>query len=625
MPTSSGIDAALAYAAQGWRVFPCQLNGKIPLTPHGFKDATQDPDTIRHLFSQPCNLGLVTGHGRCVLDIDVREGKHGDETLHDLEAKYGALPATYSVKTWSGGQHYYFTCPIPTKSKNGLFPGIDLKAEGGYVIAPPSQIDGKAYVPDVDAPLATLPAWLLAPAPKPIAKGMRNVSLTSIGGKLRRAGIEEPVIAATLAALNVTLPEPLPSPEVQTIAHSVSQYPPAPWASYGVAVTQQKTPICNAATVLAILEQHPQFRDSIWFDSFRQRIRTTWESALPRDWHDADSARLLVFLQRELELHKLARSSVEEALQVYLMRHTKHEVQDWLKTLTWDGTSRIDTWLPVLLGTDDTTYTRAASRNFWLSLAARIWIPGCQVDHMVVLEGPQGQGKTSALRIIGGAWYLSMMASVVDKDFFQVLPGHLIVEISELESFYGAASTRIKQAITTMSDTFRPSYGKHSKTFHRQCVFVGTTNEDKYLKDRTGARRFWPVRCGTVDLLALKAQRDQLFAEAHTIFKKGATWWDMPLEAPAEQEARREEDVWETSIAEYLLLHEEVRLLDVLTDAVHIAVGQIGMVEQRRAAAILRKFGWTNEVFWRGNMTVRRWKAPPRTAGEDLTSQDFTV
>ena len=247
------------------------------------------------------------------------------------------------------------------------------------------------------------------------------------------------------------------------------------------------------------------------------------------------------------------------------------------------------------------------------------------MDHTVVLEGPQGQGKTSALRKLGGAWYRAMTESVLQKDFFQLLPGTLIVEIAELDSFRHAEVARIKHVLSTPSDTYRRSYGKLPSTYHRQCVFVATTNEDQYLRDMTGARRFWPVLCGAIDLPAITAQREQLFAEAVATFKQGCRWWEMPSESTDAQEERREVDAWETPIAEYLLLKDSVTLKDVCCEGVQVPLGQVTRREQQRVAAILKKFGWRRTLIRRGDMVLRQWEPPVRQAGEDLHTGDFSA
>ena len=627
---SSCRDAALAYATQGWSVFPCK--GKVPLTPHGFKDATTDPATLMTLFAQPCNLAIRTGQGLCVLDIDVRPSRDGHETLHQWEAQHAPLPRTRSVKTPSGGEHYYFTGPIPCPSKTKLGLGIDLKADGGYVLAPPSE----GYVLDEDAPVAMMPDWLMAKltgkkltlnAQGQLPPGTQDDQLHTLACSLTRQGLTPEVIRAGLRTALLACPQdpthPFTDADMERWMKGAEQFrPPASaWEPFNLPM-QKKQVVCNANTALSVLEQHPLLCEVIWFDTFYGRIFTKWDTE-PRPWRDDDTAKLLIFLQREVDLQKMARSSVEDALNVFVKTRTRHVVQDWIGSLQWDGLPRLETFLLQGFGAPDTPYIRATSKNFWLSLMARIYLPGCQSDHMLVLEGPQGEGKTSALRILGAPWYLSCAESVMNKDFFQALPGHLIVEIAELDSFRRAELTRIKQVISTSSDHYRPSYGRQSVTYHRQCVFVGTTNEDDYLRDMTGGRRFWPVPCGTINLPLLQAEREQLFAEAKTLFSKGCTWWEMPDDAKHEQEARREADVWETPITEFLLLREEVTLKEILCDALQVPLGQASGRESRRATSILKKLRWHRTLVRRGEAVFRVWKAPEREPGTELHSGDF--
>ena len=640
---SNCLEHALHYAQNGWAVFPIAPNKKTPLTKHGFKDATLDPETLTRLFAQPCNLGVVTGTRStlCVLDIDVRDGKPGRDTLHAWEQQHGPLPSTRSATTWSGGQHYYFRCPTALPSKTGLGEGIDFKADGGYVLAPPSVIDDKPYAWDEELPLAELPAWLLTKitgrklvldAKGQLPPGTQDDQLHALACSLTKQGLAPEIVKAGLRTALLAAPQdpahPFTEADIERWMKGAKQFTPdtPPWSAYNIAMTGSKgQPICNADAALQILEQHPRFAEAIWFDTFRNRLMTTWESAAPREWQETDTQRLLIVLQREIRLSKMPKSAVEDALSVFGGMHPKHEVQDWLKTLTWDGTPRLDGSFTTLLGAADTPYVQAVARNFWLSLIARAQRPGCQQDHTVILEGPQGAFKTSALRIIGGAWYLAMSASVMDKDFFQLLPGHWLIELSELDSLHRTTQQRVKHVLSTPVDGYRASYARLSRTYARQCVFVGTTNETHYLLDMTGARRFWPVTCGAIDLPALTAQRDQLFAEARLRFQKGESWWDMPLDAKAEQEARREEDAWETAVMEYLLLHEEVTLKDVLCDGLQIPLGQIGRTEQLRVSAILRKLGWQSGLVRHGEQVLRRWRLPKRTTRDDLTSKDFEV
>lgn len=240
--------AAAGYALRGWAVSPLRPQSKEPLTAHGYKDATVDPQTIARWW-QACpdaNVGIATGgvSGVVVLDVDPRAG--GDESLRDLEARFGPLPDTVTALTGGGGQHYYFALPqgAAVRSRR-VAPGLDLKGEGGYVVAPPSvHPSGGAYQWEIghspdDLPLAPLPTWLLEGGDgpgrryewdgRPIPEGERNISLASIAGSLRARGLDGQAIFAALRAINeAQCQPPLPESEVKRIAYGMERYPPHP-------------------------------------------------------------------------------------------------------------------------------------------------------------------------------------------------------------------------------------------------------------------------------------------------------------------------------------------------------------------------------------------------------------
>jgi len=240
------LDTALAYAAEGWQVFPLKANGKEPLTQNGFKDATTDEATIRAWWAKypDANIGVRTGidSGILVVDIDVKNGAKGEESIK----LFGGLPPTLAVNTPSGGWHHYYIVTEPMRCRIGILPGVDIKADGGYVVGPGSTIGGKDYtwvdpeahlvaVPEcilkLMAEAATTSPSILAPG-QTIPEGSRNTELTSIAGTMRKRGIEADVIADALRAVNAKkCSPPLPDSEIETIAQSVSRYAPAPTAA----------------------------------------------------------------------------------------------------------------------------------------------------------------------------------------------------------------------------------------------------------------------------------------------------------------------------------------------------------------------------------------------------------
>jgi putative DNA primase/helicase len=257
-------------------------------------------------------------------------------------------------------------------------------------------------------------------------------------------------------------------------------------------------------------------------------------------------------------------------------------------------------------------------------MAARIYRPGCQVDNMILLEGEQGIGKSSALRAIGGDWFAEQHESATGKDFFDVLQGKMLVEISEMDAFNRAEVTRVKQVVTCTNDRFRESYARRAEDHPRQCVFVGTTNRDDWNRDETGARRFWPIACQrAADVEAIKAERSQLFAEAVARFKAGESWWDMPAEdTQAQQAARYDEPAWTSVIERYLETEPfgctedriqrrtpltEVTLAEILELALKLPVSQWTRNAEKEVGKSLRALGFYKKDTKRNGKVGKRW------------------
>jgi predicted P-loop ATPase len=186
-----------------------------------------------------------------------------------------------------------------------------------------------------------------------------------------------------------------------------------------------------------------------------------------------------------------------------------------------------------------------------VSAVARILDPGCQVDSMIVLMGEQGIGKSQAIRILAGEYYSSLHKSPADKDFYVELAGKSMVEIEELQSFSKAEQTSIKAAISCQIDRYRVPYGMSAADHPRRCIFIGTTNEDTFNPDQTGGRRFIPIRAKFVRLDNLAFNREQLYAEAVSLYKAGIKWWEMPKSALEHQESIQHEDPWSDSLREW--------------------------------------------------------------------------
>lgn len=341
---------------------------------------------------------------------------------------------------------------------------------------------------------------------------------------------------------------------------------------------------------VAILENDPEQKGRMWKDAFLQRILT---GDPPREWGDVDDIALVLYIQRVAGLPKIGKEIVSQAVVNVAHTNERNCVTDWMDSLVHDGTPRLDLFLSDCLGAEDSEYSRAASRNFWLSMVARAYHPGCKVDNMLVLEGAQGVGKSTALQIIGGDWFAEQHESATNpKAFAEILQGKLLVEISEMDSFNRSEVNRVKQTVTCVSDRFRASYGRYAQDHPRTCIFVGTTNRDDWNRDETGARRFWPITCGDINLEAIRENRDQLFAEAIARAKSGEPHWLMPAEhTQREQDARYQSDPWEETVRSYCDVVGQVKIPALLTH-LGLETSKHTRSDQMRVGAILRRLGF---------------------------------
>ncbi len=374
----------------------------------------------------------------------------------------------------------------------------------------------------------------------------------------------------------------------------------------------------SSSNVVTILSKHSAWRGVIALDEFAERIITTrdppWAQldapakAKPGPWSDADSARAANWLHRFESLH-IAPKTIEASVPVIAQKNVVHPVKKYLGPLVWDGVPRLDHLFPAYLGTNDTPYTRAVGARWAISAVARISKPGCQVDSLPILEGPQGLGKSSCLRVLAGEWFSDTLFEPGDKDAFQSIRGVWIYELSELDTLSRRDISRVKAFISTRIDRYRPSYGRHVIDVPRQCVFAGTTNASIYLTDETGARRFLPVRTGRIDLDALHRDRDQIWAEAKARFSRREQWHlgaDLSAEASAEQEARFQRDPWEEPVRVWLYPRatQSVVCSDIMA-GLGIETARMTRADEMRVGAIVRRLGWARHQERDGDS--RRW------------------
>lgn len=220
---------------------------------------------------------------------------------------------------------------------------------------------------------------------------------------------------------------------------------------------------------------------------------------------------------------------IDDALAIVFEKNRFHPIRDYIRSLRWDGTHRVDTLLIDYFGADDTPYTRAAIRKMLVAAIARVFSPGVKFDLVLVLSGEQGTYKSTFIKKLGKDWFTDTFTTVQGKESFEQIQGFWIVEIAELSGLKKAEIETVKHYISKREDSFRPAYGRTVETYKRQCVFFGTTNAKDFLRDATGNRRFMPI-----DVHHKKAIKsvmddmtddeiDQIWAEAYNMYCDGET------------------------------------------------------------------------------------------------------
>ena len=378
-------------------------------------------------------------------------------------------------------------------------------------------------------------------------------------------------------------------------------------------------PFATAANIQLIASLHKKYQGRIYWDVFRMRKLWVDENG-EREWNEEDTLNMLTWVQRVLKLPKMTKTHIRDGVDATAMQNKKNSLIEWLETLEWDGIERLPTLMTDVFRAESNDYTSAVGRCWFVSMIARAYNPGCQVDTMVVLEGGQGAYKSSALNIIGGPYYAALPAAFGNRDFLQALDGMWLIEIPDMSGFKGRDIEHVKAIITTRQDRYCRRYAHDAETFPRQCVFAATANRDDWNEDETGARRFLPVKVGaSIDRELLRELREQYFAEAVHRYKQGESWWDIPGELASQQQAlRRPEDSWEPAVRaaiNAILKNPLTRDKTIVTipqifEILQLPLHQQGKSEQMRTARILRDNGWLRKTAWDGERVVKQWFKP---------------
>ena len=314
---------------------------------------------------------------------------------------------------------------------------------------------------------------------------------------------------------------------------------------------------------VTILKNDPKLKGCLALNEMEHNIVTLrplpWRKTKgASQWVDADDAALRYYLERVYGL--TGKDRIFDAVNVVAQEQSFHPVRDYLNDCTWDGVPRVETLLVDYLGAEDNPYTRAVTRKTLVAAVARVFRPGVKFDYMLTLRGRQGLGKSALIAKLGGKWFSDSFTTLQGKDAYEQVQGVWIMEVGELAGMRKAEAETIKLYISKQVDRFRPAYGRRLQEFPRQCVFIGTTNEQQFLRDTTGNRRFWVVDTPNEPSRDLWAELTDetvrlIWAEAVEFFKKGEKLY-LPKEiekmAREVQEAYEEENPRTGIVAAYL-------------------------------------------------------------------------
>ncbi len=780
--------AALYYAQRlGWPVFPlhsmrrdgdgalvctcgrpdCGSPAKHPRVAHGVKDATTDADQIEAWWTEWPDAGIAIATGAMsavVIDIDPSRG--GEEAFAELvRAAGGELPETVVSNTGGGGRHLLFAPPTDgprvTNSANRIATGIDVRADGGYIVAPPSlHASGRTYAWETrpvrpgdeasaggqagTAALAPMPAWLLervrrrpvapvatpARAAAPLMDRVKRASaylarmtpaVSGQGGHQatwRAAialvrGFDLPAAVALDLLTSEFNPRCRPPWSQRELEHKVEgaerdatlapgylldnprrtwqappppAAPPAPVAPPAPAADADPSDAASGSAFDAPSAREPgddadepaagpdaaaaPAGGEDWQGeltrSARGELKPTYgnictilrhtygaRASAPRlafnamrlcpeldgrPAGDADLGRIREELER---VWAIAPSSenVAQAVRQISEERSYHPVRAYIEALAaWDGTPRLARVASDVLGAEGSALNVSMLRRWFVSAIARAMEPGCKVDTALVLVGPQGYRKSTFFAVLGGAFFSDTAMDVSNKDSLMQLAAAWIYEWSELENVTSKKhAAEIKAFVTSRTDTFRPPFARATVVHPRATVIVGTTNEDEFLADRTGSRRFWVVRVRRpIDVATLTAWRDQLWAEALEAYRGGLQWWldsDEDAERELDAEVHQVEDAWEPVVATWLASEEcanvRARRLsldaegylttaDVLSKALKLDAARWGRAEQIRVGSLLLRLGCRKaRVTTESSTRVWAYYLPRRGRGEE--------
>ena len=652
---SKNKQAALSYAQKGWKVFPVTPNQKRPLTalaPQGYKNATFDLAIIEQWWTEhpKANIGLnLEASGLVCVDVD----SYKENCIFDTYMQTHDLPETLQQRSARGGTHYIFRSPPDSEYPGILGEGVDVKHKG-YILLEPSTFEAGAYswineITPVDAP-----DWLLTAKSDSLKEEHPKTSIasqvfaprTSLDPSRLKAEASQGINwhSNVLRLVGHMIAKGKPDFEVhattddltldgytvaQTRKEVQSMVDGARLKGFGdglytqgeMSVVTIKTlqtdrlgkPICNHSNVVTLLTKHPDWENVFVTDAF-DRVKKVLKplprdglssiSFIPRQLMDNDYTAVCIWLN-DFGITSVQKSTVIDAVQAVCAQQTFNPLMDYfrgIQKLYPANDNLLDGWMCQFLGVnvsseDERKYITAVSRLMLIQAVARAKEPGCKADSVIVLEGEQGTGKSTALRVLfSDKHFGDQLPHMASKDASSYLKGKWGVELAELDFKRKTEVETIKAFISRISENYRPAFGREEIEIARTCVFIGTTNSDNYLSDETGNRRFLPVKTTSIDIETLGEHRDSLWAAAAHAYDKGEQYWLMPevVDIARDQAKQRlEQDAWVERIEQNMVTVTEASIRDAFQKCFpDLAEQNISTSDMRRMSKCLSLAGW---------------------------------
>jgi hypothetical protein len=653
--TSDLMNAAIEYAQRGWKVFPLKKNSKVPhpkLSKGGFKCATNNVELIKVWWKidPHANIGLsLADSGLVCLDADIYKS---DCSFDELVEQHG-MPTTLRQRSASGGLHLIFNCLPEDKFPGQIGTSIDIKHHG-YIVLYPSVFKGNKYFWENAEVIAPAPNWLKVKSADTASKDYTLVIDDSWAETLdpelalKRASLGESWHNNVLRSVAALVALGLQDDEIHAKTDLTTQ------PDYSVNDTRKEVQkmidgarrkgfdtgvihrmqtnldylepikdrqgnlICNHFNITKILLEHQEWSGVFAFNKFTQTeqvIETTRslnsgdKKLSSRPIEDGDYTRLSIWLNAH-GMTNVQKHIVVDAVKHAASHRIFNPVRDYLDECMVrhelnENNQLLDKWMIDYLGVkpaneDEALYIKAISRLSLIQAVARACNPGCKADSVVILEGQQGTGKSSAIRVLFGEDYFGdQLPPMSSKDASSYLKGKWCVELAELEYKRKAEVETIKAFITRTHENYRPAFGREEVNLARTTVFFGTTNATEYLVDETGNRRFLPVATNEIDLNGLAAARDQLWAAAAHAYRANEPYWladEAALIAAKQATARLEQDPWVEIVLEKLGHLSEVTIKEAyeLCFPMNDPEG-LTQLKARRMSKVLTLANWSKD------------------------------